>query len=254
MPERECRCGKCGATFTAAVQGKHKILCASSTDEASVRRVMGTDKRAVVAVTDPPYSVNYEQSHMTRGGDATVHGAYHEADIDPTALLAFLAILPADVIVFSYPADRHLFALADKLREYGWEVRKQLVWVKNVFSFWPGAAYQQKHEPIWICTRNGASFRGNVPANETTVLEYDKPVAHKLHPTAKPLDLWMRLIQNHSDPGDLIFEPFSGSGTSCIGAHRLGRRSASIELSPQYVEVLLKRAEAESLTVARADS
>ncbi len=133
----------------------------------------------------------------------------------------------------------------------GWDVRKQLVWVKNTLSFWAGAAYQQKHEPIWICTRNGATFRGNVPANETTVLEYDKPSAHKLHPTAKPLELWMRLIGNHSDPGDLIWDSFLGSGTSIIGSHRLGRRCFGVELSEVYCSVILTRCEAENLTVER---
>ncbi|MBM6441941.1 hypothetical protein JNW93_15150, partial [Lacticaseibacillus rhamnosus] len=99
-------------------------------------------------------------------------------------------ILPTDVLIFSYSVNRHLYVLSDSLRKHKWEVRKELVWVKDTFSFWMGAAYQQRHEPLWICTRGNASFRGNVDSKQSTVLEYARPKAHDLHPTAKPVDMW----------------------------------------------------------------
>jgi DNA modification methylase len=220
--------------------GEHRLLCGDSTNADDVARVMGAE-RSVVVVTDPPYSVNYEDSHLTRGGNELVHAHYHEANINHADLLCFLGILPCDLVIFSYSVNRHIGVLVDKLRQYKWEVRKELVWVKSNFAFWPGAAYQQKHEPIWICTRNGASFAGNVPSNEPTVFEFAKPSAHKPHPTMKPIELWQRLIGNHSNSGEIVFEPFCGSGTSIIACENLGRKCRAIEMAPAYVAVAMQR-------------
>src|SRR5262245_13437920 len=81
--------------------GEHRVLCGDSTKAEDVERVMAGE-RAVVCVTDQPYSVNSEESHKQRGGDLNVHSAYHGADINPTNLLRFLEILPSDLIIFSY--------------------------------------------------------------------------------------------------------------------------------------------------------
>jgi DNA modification methylase len=192
--------------------------------------------------------VNYEKAHLDRDSlkpvsakVRAVHANYQEADIDPSLLLSFMDHIPTDLLIFSYSVNRHMFVLCDSLRKYRWEVRKELVWVKNTFAFWAGAAYQQQHEPIWICTRDGAGFRNNVPNNASTVLTYDKPHAHDLHPTAKPIELWKRLVMNHSCQGDLIVEPFSGSGTSIMAAEELSRRCYAMELSPAYCDVAVKR-------------
>ena len=131
--------------------------------------------------------------------------------------------------------------ISEKLKEYGWEVRKELVWVKNTFAFWMGAKYQQKHEPIWICTKNNGTFAGNVPANETTVLEFDKPSAHKLHPTAKPINLWQKFVEYHTGIGDLVYEPFTGSGTTHIACQKTGRKCYGLEISPYYCDVIITR-------------
>jgi DNA modification methylase len=220
--------------------GKHRLMCGDSTDPEQIARLM-KGERAICSITDPPYSVNYEESHKHRGGNKDVHASYHEADINPTELLEFLGCLPTDLIIFSYSVNRHLYVLADSLRKHRWDVRKELVWVKDQFSFWKGAAYQQKHEPFWICTRNNAGFRGNVDAKQSTVIEYPKPKAHDLHPTAKPVEMWVQFVKNHSNAGELIVEPFSGSGTSIIAAQQTDRRCYAMELAPQYVDVAVKR-------------
>ena len=218
----------------------HRIMCGDSTLAADVSRLMNGD-RAAACVTDPPYSVNYDKSHETRGGDATVHAAYHEASINPADLLRFMALVPADVMVWSYPLDRHFHVLAEAYRMHGWEFKKELVWVKDSFSFWMSAKYQQKHEPIMLAVRNGCAIGGNIPANVTTVFEYPRPKAHDLHPTAKPLSLWQELITYHSNKSDIIYEPFSGSGTTLIACHNLDRRCFAMEISPQYVDVAVRR-------------
>jgi DNA modification methylase len=221
------------------VCGRHRIVCGDSTDADVVQRVM-QGGGARLCLTDPPYSVGYDASKDQRGGDANAHAGY----IDPASaaeLLTFLRHVPSDVTVMTYPIDRHFFALAKAMGDSGWEMRRELVWVKNRFSFWPSANYQQKHEPVVVAARKGKPLRSNVPANATTVIECDVITKHKNHPTERPTSLWSQLMKNHSDDGDVVFDPFSGSGTTMAVAEQLGRDARVIELSRQYVDVAVKR-------------
>ena len=152
-----------------------------------------------------------------------------------------MAMVPCDVMVWTYPIDRHFLDLAAAYKTHGWEFRRELVWVKNTFSFWPSANYQQKHEPIMVACRKGKPLGGNVPANATTVQEHDKPVAHSDHATAKPGELWRDLMRNHSDTSDGVYDPFLGSGTTMLAAEQLNRRCYGMEISPKYIAVILQR-------------
>lgn len=227
------------------LRSRHRLLCGDSTNPDDVGRLMA-GSRADFCLTDPPYSVNYEASHETRGGNLEVHTAYHEAEIDPTDLLSFMALVPADVMVWSYPIDRHFHALAEAYKKHGWQFNKELVWVKDSFSFWMSAKYQQKHEPIMLAVRTGCAIGGDVPANATTVMEFPRPKSHDMHPTAKPLDLWATFVRFHTGKGDLVYEPFSGSGTTLIACEQLGRRCYGMELSQQYCDVIVARWKAQS--------
>jgi len=220
--------------------GRHRVMCGDSTAQDAVSALLGG---AVVplTLTDPPYSVNYDRSQSERGGDKDVHAPYHEGDLDPAGILAFMACVPSDVMVWTYPIDRHFFALSESYQKYGWELRRELVWVKNTFSFWPSANYQQKHEPIMVAARKGKPVGGYVPSNATTVMEHDKPHSHKDHPTAKPGELWGDLMQNHTRSGDVVYDPFLGSGTTLIAAEQLGRTCYGMEIEPKYVDVIRQR-------------
>lgn len=219
------------------ILGRHRLLCGDSTDSRDVMRVL-TGETPRVCVTDPPYAVEYEKSHEARGGSKAVHGAYQDPKTGAAAL-AFLDALPPgiEVAVMSFPVDRHLFDLAAALERNRFDLRKELVWVKDSPSFWPGATYQQQHEPILVCARRGRS----VLASEkmSTVLRAPRPKAHDLHPTARPLDLWTDLVRAHVD--DQVFEPFAGSGTTLIAAEELGRTAFAIEIAAAYCDVIVGR-------------
>ena len=221
------------------ILGDHRRGCGDSTDESMVALVMD-GSTASACITDPPYSVDYDRSQKQRGGSADVY-SYVEHGNNPSELLAFMDLVPADVMVWSYPIDRHFAELSDAYRRYGWELRKELIWVKDMFSFWPGAKYQQIHEPIMLAARVAKPVGGNVPANATTVFHVDKPRAHDHQPTAKPIELWKSLVENHVDSGDIVFDPFCGSGTTLIVAEQLGRICRAIELAPVYCDVIVER-------------
>jgi DNA modification methylase len=224
--------------------GDHRILCGDSTKKEDVDRVMRGEK-AVCCITDPPYSVNYDTYYQRKFNKEprSIDKAYTEGESkdDATDILKFMALVPAPVMVWSYPIDRHFQTLADAYRTNRWSLKKELVWVKDSFSFWAGAKYQQKHEPIMLATKEGASIGGDVPSNATTVFEFARPRTHELHPTAKPIELWSVFVKNHAKQGDCIYEPFSGSGTTIIACEQLGRKCRAIEISPAYVAVALQR-------------
>jgi DNA modification methylase len=90
--------------------------------------------------------------------------------------------------------------------------------------------------------------------SQTTVWEIDKPRSSETgHSTQKPLACMERPIRNNSEPGDLVYDPFGGSGTTLIACARTRRKARLIEIEPKYCDVILARAEAEGLTVDRAE-
>lgn len=73
------------------------------------------------------------------------------------------------------------------------------------------------------------------------------------HPYQKPVVVIEWLMSDLSKPGDLVIDPFLGSGTTLIAAHQTGRRCYGMEISPRYADVILRRAEAAGLSVARGE-
>lgn len=235
LPEGE-PCSKYGAVYHL---GDHVLMCGDCLDKESVSVLMG-DHTASLCLTDPPYSVDYGNSHIQRGGKESVHSPYKEGRT-PTSILEFMSLVPSDVMIWSFPVDRHFQELAKAYERHEWEFKKELVWAKDVATFWPGAKYQQKHEPIMISTRKGFAINGDVPASETTVREANKPKNHDLHPTARPIELWEPLMRFHSSKGEIVYDPFLGSGTTLICAARLGRVCYGMEIAPSYCDVIRKR-------------
>lgn len=72
-------------------------------------------------------------------------------------------------------------------------------------------------------------------------MNYARPQKSDLHPTMKPVELIMKLIENSSSIKEIIYDPFSGSGTTLIAADNLKRKCRSIEIYPAYVAVTLER-------------
>jgi DNA modification methylase len=232
--------------------GKHRMLVGDCTDAGNVARLMGGEV-ATVCLTDPPYSVDYENlerepGRVTRkqGGDA------YRDPLDAGALLeGFIKLIPADVLVLTYPYSKHFHELADATRD--WDMMYECHWVKNHFAYIMGRRYQPKHEPILFFRRKKAKSPGvwNVPSNQSTIFEFDKAASNPDHPTPKPIELWALLVQYQSNPGDIIYEPFCGSGTGIIAAERHNRKCYSFEIEPRYADVCIKRWEAESGETAK---
>ena len=80
-----------------------------------------------------------------------------------------------------------------------------------------------------------------IEAMPGTILHVAKPVKSGLHPTTKPVELVERCLKNSTKPGDLVLDPFGGSGSTLIACERLGRRGRLMELDPKYAGVIIRR-------------
>ena len=143
-----------------------------------------------------------------------------------------------------HPAGARRFIFWDALIESGWKISQEIVWVKNALVF-GRADYQWQHEPCLYAKREAAPRQGD--RTQTTVWEVNKPHDSQ-HPTMKPVELFARSIENHSAHGDLVFDPFCGSGTILCAAQALDRRGIGIEIEPKYVAVALERLAGMGLT------
>jgi DNA modification methylase len=121
-------------------------------------------------------------------------------------------------------------------------IHRQIIWVKPSLMFGHGD-YHWKHELCFYGWVKGhrPPFYGE--RNQVTVWEIGNETAptDRDHPTQKPVALWDAPILNHTKPGEVVYEPFSGSGTQIIAAEQKGRKCRAIEISPGYVDVAVQR-------------
>ena len=219
--------------------GRHRLLCGDSTLATDVAQVLD-EVSPHLMVTDPPYGVDYDPAWRTRAGlkhDKKKLGKV--ANDNRADWREAWALFPGSV-AYVWHAGRYASTVQDSLAAEGFEVRSQIIWAKDRFALSRGH-YHYQHEPCWYAVRNGpAGWTGDrkqstlwqIPAREGQGFE---------HGTQKPVECMKRPIENNSSPGQAIYEPFSGSGTTIIAAEITGRSCHAIELMPQYVDVTIER-------------
>ena len=115
-----------------------------------------------------------------------------------------------------------------------------IIWAKNTFTL-GRADYQRQYEPILYGWPEGQNRHWCGDRDQGDVWNIKKPQKNDLHPTMKPVELVERAIRNSSRPGDVVLDPFGGSGTTLIAAEKSGRIGWLIELDPKYVDVIVRR-------------
>ena len=103
------------------------------------------------------------------------------------------------------------------------------------------ADYQRQYEPILYGWPEGAQRHWCGDRDQGDVWNIKKPQKNDLHPTMKPVELVERAIRNSSRPGNVVLDPFGGSGTTLIAAEKSGRLARLIELDPKYADVIVRR-------------
>lgn len=219
--------------------GDHVLMCGDSTDPDTVRRLFGSEQ-ARLMVADAPYGVDY----VGKTADAMQieNDAMSPEDLQEF-LVAFLRATPlrkgGAFYLFS-PSGPMETVFRNALNEAKMQLRQALVWVKNDFVLGQ-RDYHWRHETLLYGWRTGAAHYFVDDRTQDTVIEFPRPRRSEHHPTMKPIEIVVRLIQNSSKPGWLVYDAFCGSGTTMLAANAVGRRCYAMELDPKFCAVTLER-------------
>jgi DNA modification methylase len=232
---------------------QHRIICGDCTDEAVIGRLFrnGDARRLRVIWTDPPYGISYgaKTAWMKQNGAQTQRKPIQNDDLAPEQVAAlFSAALTNAVahaergaaIYASVPAGPLLPVFIAAVGEGGFTYRHSLVWVKQSFVL-GRSDYHYRHEPILYGWREDGPHYFTEDRTQDSVFEVKRPMVSELHPTTKPVELIARMVANSSRPGEVVYDPFSGSGSTFLAAHQLGRIGYGVEIDPGYVAVTLER-------------
>lgn len=224
------------------VMGKHRLLCGDATLAASYDALLQGAPVDMV-FTDPPYNVNYANSakDKMRGKDRAIlndnlgDGFY---DFLLAALTQMVAHCRGGIYVAMSSSE--LDVLQAAFRAAGGKWSTFIIWAKNTFTL-GRADYQRQYEPILYGWPEGATRHWCGDRDQGDVWQIKKPQKNDLHPTMKPVELVERALRNSSRPGNVVLDPFGGSGTTLIAAEKSGRIARLIELDPKYVDVIVRR-------------
>lgn len=222
------------------VMGNHRIICGSSTDAHTVEKLLGPVKPHLM-VTDPPYGVEYDASWREKSGLAGKGSAKGKVLNDDKAdWREAWALFPGDV-AYVWHADKKSPEVAGSLTSCDFTMRNLIIWAKGTMVISRGD-YHHQHEPCWHAVRNKKTGHYCGDRKQTTLWQIPKPMKSETgHSTQKPVECMKRPIENNSSPGQAVYEPFSGSGTTIIAGEMTGRHVYAIELNPAYVDVAVKR-------------
>jgi DNA modification methylase len=135
------------------------------------------------------------------------------------------------------------------ITELGWRLRQGLVWVKDSLVL-GRSDHHYKHEPVLYGYLPGEGRRGRGSAGwyggdvQTSVFAVPRPKASPDHPTSKPVALVAAMLANSTRPGEVVLDPFGGSGSTLVACEQLGRAARLLELDPRYGDVVVRRWEA----------
>jgi DNA modification methylase len=235
--------------------GRHRLGCLDATDPEQVRRLMA-GKRATLMATDWPYGVGYDGGEhpqtFANGGKqagrdvATKHWDDYE---EPGSLRqlyvsalsnALECALTSRAVVYTFFAMMRAPVVFEAWRSAGLLPHQVIIWKKSRLVL-GRSDFAFDFEPAMYGWRAGSRPlpARRPPAGTPTVWSIGSAIedgAAGIHPTMKPVELVRRCIDYHTRAGEIIFEPFAGSGTAIIAAEMSGRTCYAMEISPAFVD------------------
>jgi DNA modification methylase len=232
--------------------GSHRLMCGNSTNPQHVDKLMDGAK-PILMVTDPPYGVEYDpkwreevdlQVGMRSKGKVLNDDRYDWSDA--------YSLFTGD-IAYVWHSSKYTHKFAENIENSGFELICLIIWTKQHFALSRGD-YHHQHDPLWYAVKKGKKHNWQGRRDQSTVweIENNNPFGNSSkeetwgYGTQKPMECMLRPILNNSAQGESVYDPFGGSGTTLIACERSKRNCYMMELSPAYVDVIIKRWEKET--------
>jgi DNA modification methylase len=218
--------------------GPHRIACGDCTEPDAVSRLLAAVMPHLM-VTDPPYGVDYDPAWRHRLGvnqSARRGKVRNDTQADWEAAWA---LFRGD-IAYVWHGALHATTVAESLRRQGFDIRAQIIWAKERLVLGRGD-YHWQHEPCWYAVRSKGYWTGDRKQTTLWSIPSGNQDFETQHSTQKPVECMRRPMQNNSSPGQAVYDPFLGSGTTLIAAETIARACFAIELEPAFVDVALRR-------------
>lgn len=225
--------------------GPHRLLCGDSSDINSVKKLIGEDKIDLV-LTDPPYGVAYTESKagfsQSLAKPKEIQNDHLQSEeeyikFSEKWLKVLIPFLNNKNTIYIFNSDKMIFALRQALINVGIYFSQLLIWIKSN-AVVGRLDYLPQHELLAYSWYGRHAFK---KSKDKSVLFCPKPSKSKLHPTQKPISLLRRLILNSSKVGDVVFDPFGGSGSTLITCHQTKRKCLMIEIDQEYCETIRRK-------------
>ena len=217
----------------------HRLACGDCTDEATVALACGKHQ-PILMVTDPPYGVNYRPVWRKETG-LLKSGSMGVVDNDDIADWRHAYQHFKGAVAYVWHASLHHHTVAQSLEACGFRIESQIVWRKNRFAVGRGN-YHPAHENLVYCVQPRRKSKWNSGVAQGTVWRISNAGQDDTdHSTQKPVECMRRPIRHSSLPGDAVYEPFMGSGSTLIACEFTDRICVGLELNPLYVDMAVRR-------------
>jgi DNA modification methylase len=224
--------------------GQHRLLCGDSSKASSYTKLL--DKEAAsLLFTDPPYNVDYKTpakgSRWRAIAGDRVNVKEYSRWLTQVLKQAAGSLSPGSA-AYIWNGHKNFSLMHQCLENEGFKVSAVITWAKESFALGRGDYKQQTEFCLYAWKQGNGAHRWYGPTNETTLWQIRRePTKSYQHPTQKPLELAERALRNSTRAGELVLDPFLGSGTTLIASERTGRKCYGIELDPLYCDVIVRR-------------
>jgi DNA modification methylase len=227
------------------ILGEHRLLCGDSLDEKSYETLL-QGQVAALTVTDPPYNVNVRVNKNPDRAEILGGSKKIANDSLGTDFQTFLDSVCEHILartqgaVYIFMAASELTTLQTAFKNADGHIENWLIWAKGHFAVGK-THYHHQFEPILYGWKDGSKPFWCGDTTQSDVWNCPKNDSNPLHPTMKPVALVERATKNSSQKGDVVLDPFGGSGTTLIAAEHTERKARLIEIEPQYVDITIQR-------------
>lgn len=231
----------------------NRILFGDSTERTLADAVIDLDMPINAIITDPPFGIAFVSNSVRRRHSEKYNKPIKDDDDPEAAIATFDAALEPLIPLCADECEMYVFTawqVIDLWLPYlrsipGFEVKQQLVWQKG----YPGMGDINYN---WGCGWEAIFYlkKGNrpVPYRRSGVISIDRiPSGKNIHPTEKPTQLIGMLVEMSTNKGDLVVDPFSGSGSTAVACMDTGRNSLGIELDAQHHKLSVGRLDMPSI-------